>query len=202
MPDLDLLAWFRKQMKVYITIIKTYVSTQISSLSSQITTLQTDVNALKGLTGYFKGAFDTKDEIDALSNTRNGDYAVLRVDIVGTGTVQSPQYEAGIYVKSTGGWTFTVNLSTFNDIYKAVAATDAEAIAGVVTDKFISVKQVTDKIAAAISGIDTANKANLSGSATQIFNVAKAQEGSTQAVRADQFTDINSTQAQQDWDAS
>ena len=195
---MDILMWFRTNLSKYIPAIKGYINvakTEAIGASKTYTDEQiAAVSAQFGsVTGVYKGAFAT---VSAMPSTaKNGDWTILTDD--------DGANESGIYVKQTGGFVFVSDLQTFQEIRAELLASDAEATAGTSTTKVMTVAQTERKIKSILAAIDLSSKANVGGSATQVFEVADAEAGTKQAVNASQFGDaITTADAQADWDAA
>ena len=192
----DAKQWLRNNFLPYLTIIKGL----IAALSGRVDAVESRVTSLESITGTFKGAFDTVAEMPVGSGVKNGDWAILKVDIVGTGTIEAPQYESGIYLKASAGWQFAFNLESFQEISQQILASQSEADAGTSTSKVLTVAQTVAKINAALAQLDLSSKADVGGNAMQKFLVGAADIESDQAVRASQFSgSISAAEAHADW---
>jgi hypothetical protein len=194
MGVLNVKAWLRTQIMLYLTIIKTWVSGLTSSLQSQIDAQQVLINSLSSVTGAYKGSFATLAAMPTGGGVKNGDWAILNAD--------DGANESGIYVRQTGAWAFVSDLQTFQEIRTELLATAGEAAAGTSTLKVLSIAQTVDKINAAIAGINLNGKADLTGSAAQTFLVSPGNEATDQAINANQFAAITLAEAQADFDES
>jgi hypothetical protein len=194
MAEFNAKSWFRTQIKIYITIIKNWVTAQFTNLQGQIDANTTAIAALGSVTGAYKGAFATLAAMPTGAGVKNGDWAILNAD--------DGANESGIYVRQTGAWVFVSDLQTFQEIRTELLASAAEATAGTSTLKVLTVAQSVAKIAEQIATIDLSSKANVAGNAAQLFSVSGGNEATNEAVNANQFSTISAAEAQADFDAS
>jgi hypothetical protein len=123
-----------------------------------------------------------------------GDWSILTTDDVGTGSVQAPQYPAGIYVWNAAGtaWELVQENSSIADVLSSIIATAAEVDTGTAVDKVASVNQLALKYAK-LNGVDT-----------ELFSVSAGNIDTNEAINANQFssTPITSTEAASDYAAA
>ncbi len=148
---------------------KSYVDTQISNVQASA------LGRLTGSSATFAGLPTT---FTGGGSIANSDYAILTED--------DGSYESGIYSWDGSAFVFVCDLVMANEAGVALA-TDAEFSEGTSTTKAVSVKQAADSFA------------KKAGDTTQVFNVAKADDNSTTAVRADQFGAPMTSQEATDW---
>jgi hypothetical protein len=179
MAIIDGKQWFRDNIKAYLKKVKAELATV-----AQVT------GTYSGKAATFAGlpnvGLDTK-PLDA------GDWSILTVDDVGTGTAAAPLFPAGVYVlaadKTT--WELVQENQDLGDLLLAIIATDAEVDAGAATDKVATVKQLAEKYA------------KLAGLATQTFSAADGNYDTKEVINGSQFnsTPITDVEAIADWDA-
>ncbi len=124
--------WFRDSIKPYLKLIKGDIETAKTELRQEMSRVS--------VTGTFKGGFTTLETMP--SRAKNGDWSVLTVD--------DGSNESGIYVKSSGGWSFVADITSFDEV-QAILATDDEFNAGTATQKAITVKQLANVFAETIT---------------------------------------------------
>jgi hypothetical protein len=169
--------WFRGQIDEYLIIIKAQIAGLESVTGQHVTGAAT---------------FATLPVVDNEGDTLGvGDTTNLTTDDVGTGTTATPQYPAGFYIWGGASWGLLFAIPDIADILLNIGATDPETVAGVLTDKYASVKQIKD------------NYALLGGDAAQAFLVNAGTENTNEALNANQFIDfVTAIEAQADWDAA
>jgi len=180
MPAYNGKAWFRNNIIPYLTKIKSELAT-VANITGNY--------AGKGAT--FAALPTTDPDASALEP---GDWSILTADDVGTGTVEVPQYPAGIYVWNAGGtaWELVQENQDLSDILNSIVATPAEVDAGTATDKVASVNQMTLKYA------------KLNGNSSELFSVAAGNVDTNEALNANQFSSVSVTlvEATSDWDSA
>jgi hypothetical protein len=173
-------SWFRNNIQPYLSIIKAELAT-LANVTGQY--------AGKGAT--FAALPTTDAEGGALLA---GDWSILTADDVGTGTVEAPQYPAGIYVRDAAGtaWELVQENQDLADVLNSIIATPAEVDTGTAVDKVASVNQLALKYAK-LNGVDT-----------ELFSVSAGNVDTNEALNANQFssTPITAAEAQTDWDAA
>jgi len=170
--------WFRDQIEEYLIIIKGQITSLSSVTGQHVTSTATTYLTLPTI----------DNEGGALSD---GDITTLPVDDIGTGTSEAPQYPAGLYIRAGGIWGLLFAVPDIADILLNIGASNAEVIAGTLTDRYASVLQLKTYYA------------QLGGLATQSFLVLAGTENTDEAVNANQFTAIiSAAEALADWTAA
>ena len=173
-------AWFRNNIIPYLTKIKAELAT------------------VANVTGNYAGKGDTFATLPTTdpdgSPLEPGDWSILTTDDVGTGTVEAPQYPAGIYVRDATGttWELVQENQEIADILNTIIATPAEVDAGTAVDKVASVNQLALKYA------------KLNGNSSELFSVAAGNIDTNEALNANQFSSVAITNAEavSDWDSA
>ncbi len=131
---MNLNKWFRENIKQYLRISDEKTTNKIETAKTE---LRQEFKTTS-VTGTFKGSFATVSEMP--SRAKNGDWAVLTAD---EDLGSDGSNESGIYVKSSNGWSFIMDIATFGEV-QSILATDSDFQAGTATDKAVTVKQFAD----------------------------------------------------------
>ena len=174
-------AWFRNNIIPYLTKIKAEIAT-VANVTGNY--------AGKGAT--FIGMPSTDPDGSALEP---GDWGILTADDIGdTGTVQNPQYPAGIYVWNAAGtaWELVQENQELTDILNSIIATPSEVDTGTAVDKVASVNQLALKYA------------KLNGNSSELFAAAAGNIDTNEVLNANQFpsTSITLVEASSDYDSA
>jgi len=165
-------AWFRNNIIPYLTKIKA------------------ELAVVGNVTGNYAGKGATFVTLPAsdpdASALEPGDWSILTVDEVGTGTVQAPQYPAGIYVWNAGGiaWELVQENQDIADVLNTIVATPSEVDSGTAVDKVASVNQLALKYA------------KINGNSSNLFSTSAGNTDTNEAVNANQFSSVSITLAE------
>ncbi len=130
---MNLKEWFRANIKQYLRISDEKTTNKIETAKTE---LRQEFKTTS-VTGTFKGGFATINDMP--SKAKNGDWAVLTADFPDEADAEF--YESGIYVKSSSGWSFVADITSFDEV-QAILATDREFDNGTTTQKAVTVKQL------------------------------------------------------------
>lgn len=172
--------WFRNNIAPYLTKIKA------------------ELAIVGAITGNYAGkdatfaALPTTDPDGSVLEP--GDWSILTIDDVGTGSVTAPQYPAGIYVRNAAGtdWELVQESQDLADVLNSIIATAAEVDTGTATDKVANVAQLALKYA------------KLNGNDTNLFSASAGNVDTNETLNANQFssTPVTVAEATTDWNAA
>jgi hypothetical protein len=166
--------WFRNNIAPYVTIIKDEIAT-LSSVTGQHVTGS----------GTFTSLPTTDNEGGVLGD---GDITTLTADDIGTGSVTTPQYPAGLYIRAGTVWGLLFAIPDIADILLNIVASPAEVDTGSSVSKVASVAQLALKYA------------KVDGSANQVFEASAGNIGTDEVLNANQFVGVvTAAEAEADW---